>query len=590
VELVAALLKDKDFTVRENAVMDLGEMRNYTAIPHIRTMAGDENPLVRAAVALAAAKYPADRAGDIVKTLLADKDSTVVLSALRGVRMMKLTEAEKDVRGLLASDRPIIQSNALATLTALGVRPNLADETIKALFDSPSATVRKRMIENMMLWGTWKLGGDKPSAAVPPMEKLLALAKTGPSSLRATALAAVGNYCLVFGGSDGRELLVQSAKDKDPQIRLGALLGLANVEQTDAIAPFLADESELVRLAAIRAAGTLKATDAIDALFDLMLAAPLNELEAADSHMAARDSLIAFAGTDSNGAAIRAAQEFPRQVALYRQFQTDVTTAQAELAAVTNSGDKVAKKAKEAEVATLTAQYRMAYRNIRACARILGAHKHKAVLDQQIALLEAEPTDSPVLGDLIWSLGALGDAKALPALESFMARSVKLAQEYLNSLLQLPPPYVPYSSEGTAQGLTALFRLDSPNWFAHARALATMKAAHNRLDRPVEEALAAYKARYETASDIDKAQIVADVTEIIADANHRRMFRAVSMRLAGEWKLSAAVAPMTDILTDERPSRVMMHLAAWSLYQIDGKERTVGDPVDSPGDWIVLEK
>jgi len=589
VELVAALLADKDFTIRENAVMDLGGMGNYTAIPHIRKAAGDENPLVRAAAALAAAKYPADRAGDIVTALLADKDMTVVLAALRGVRMAQLTSAEKNVHALLTSDRPVIQANALATLTALGVRPNLADETIKALFDSPSATVRQRIIENMMLWGAWKLGGEKPESAVPPMDKLLALAKSGPSSLRATALAAVGNYRFVFGGNDdidGMELLRQAATDKDPQIRLGALHGLANAQQADAIAPFLADESELVRLAAIRAAGTLKSANAVDALFDRMFIAPLNELKAVDTHLAARDSLIAIA---TPAVAERAAKEFPTLVAQYKQLGLDRKQAQDAVANV-NSNDKAAVNAQQAEVAKLFTRERMTSRNIRACARILGALKCDTVLDRQIAFLDGEPTDSPVLGDLIWSLGEIGDRKALPVLETFMTKSVKLAQEYLQAQLMIPPPPVPYSSEGTAQCVGALAKLDSPNWLTHAHALVTMKVSRLRLDRPVDEALAAYETRYAAASDTDKARMQAGVLDLITDDNHRRLARANAMRLAGLWKLPAAVTPLTNLLTTERPSRTMMQMSAWALFQIDGKDRPVGDPVVAPGGWVVLEK
>ncbi|MCL2701335.1 MAG: HEAT repeat domain-containing protein, partial [Phycisphaerae bacterium] len=104
VELVAALLADKDFAIRENAVMDLGDMGNFTAIEHIRKAAGDENTIVRAAAALAASKYPADRAGDIVTSLLADPDMTVTLAALRGVRMLTLESATADVAKLVASD------------------------------------------------------------------------------------------------------------------------------------------------------------------------------------------------------------------------------------------------------------------------------------------------------------------------------------------------------------------------------------------------------------------------------------------------------------------------------------------------------
>ena len=599
VELVAALLADKDFTVRENAVMDLGDMNNYTAVPHIRKAAADANPQVRAAAALAAAKFPADRAADIVTGLLADKDMTVQLAALRGVRMMKLTAAA-EVRVLLEADRPVIQANALATLTALGRQPGLGE--MDAFLDSPSAVVRQRAIENMMLWAAAEPGIDVDTPDGPPRDKLFALTQSGPSSLRATALAALGKYYgFVLSPDNGPEvlrLLGDAAKDKDPQIRLGAVQGFANAWQAHAITPFLTDDSEMVRLAAIRAVGKLashknaaehplKSADAVTPLFDLMLNAPLNELEAADTHQAARDALIAL-GTPA--VAERAAKEFPGLVVRYRQLQDDSKASRDALATVANSGDKPAIRAAHAKVARISAQYRATYRNIRTCCRILGALKCDTVLDQQIALLDAEPTDSPVLGDLIWSLGAIGDSKALPSLETFMEKSVKLAREYLQAQLSMPPPYVPYSSEGTAQCVGALAKLNHPQWLAHAHALVTMKVQKLRLDRPVDEVLATYADRYATASADSKARMEAGVVDVISDDNHRRLARARSMRLAGQWKLPAAAAPLTAVLTTERPSRTMMQMAAWALYQIDGKDRPVGDPVVTSGGWVVMEK
>jgi len=418
----------------------------------------------------------------------------------------------------------------------------------------------------MMLWATGTPDTDVDAIAIPPMDKLLTLAESGPSSLRATALAALGKFDYGFNDAKVQAFLRQAATDSDPQIRLGALRGLTNAWRGDVVAPFLADKSEMVRLEAMRAAKTLAAyklnsTETADALFDLMFAAPLNELTAADTHLAARDSLIAIA---TPAVAERAAKEFPALVASWTQLRLDSRQARDALAAATNSGDKQTIRARQAELAAVSATERKAHRNIRACARILGALTCDKALDQQIALLETESTDSPVLGDLIWSLGEIGDPKALPAIETFMTKSVKLAREYLQAQLALPPPYVPYSSEGTAQAVAALAKLDSPNWLTHAHTLVTMKVSRLRLDRPVDTALAMYDARYATASDADKATMQAGVIDLITDESHRRLARAHAMRIAGQWKLPAAVGPLTNLLTTERPSRPMMQMSAWA--------------------------
>ena len=45
-----------------------------------------------------------------------------------------------------------------------------------------------------------------------------------------------------------------------------------------------------------------------------------------------------------------------------------------------------------------------------------GALKSKGALDMQIAALRSLPTDSPILRDLVWSLGQIDDARVAPAL------------------------------------------------------------------------------------------------------------------------------------------------------------------------------
>jgi hypothetical protein len=195
-----------------------------------------------------------------------------------------------------------------------------------------------------------------------------------------------------------------------------------------------------------------------------------------------------------------------------------------------------------------------------------------------------------VLDDLIWSLGEIGDPRALPILELYGECSVRLAREYLQAQLALPPPPVPYSSEATAQCLAAMAKLNSSKWPANARALATMKVSQLRLDRPVEVALTLYGERYATAPAAEKTQMEAGVVDVLGDDNHRRLARAMAMRLAGQWKLASATTPLTTVLETERPNRLMMQLAAWTLYQIDGKERPVGDPVVTQGSWVIVEK
>ena len=561
VALVAPLLADKDFTVRERAVTDLGEMQNYKGLEFIRKAAKDDNPLVRSAAVLAAARFPADMAGDIVVTCLQDKEPAVAMNALLAVRTMPLPSSRPQVVALVSHEQAAVQATAVATLTALKLP--LDAKTLAGLLDSPAPLVRLRALENMML-----LDADKA-----PKDKLSALAKTGPAAVRCAALAALGK----FAYSEGAEIIAAAMKDADPQVRTGAVLALKHAAKADQIKPFIDDQSEMVRLAAIRAAGVLKANDCAQALMRRMLDAPMGEWPGTDSQLAARDSLIAI-GTPE--VAQLAADEFtriaPKFQTLNDMFEARAKSPMAAASPEDNRDDVTLQK--------LT-------RDVQACCRILGALKSKLVLDGQdgqIARLAMQPTNSPILPDLIWSLGEIGDAKALATVEAYTDQCIALAQVYLNTRGAMPPPHVPYLDKGTAQCLPALEKLKSPNLLAKARKLALMKAGSYRLDLPVLEAIKVYAHLYPAAKD--HAAMEADMAMIAGDPHYRGITRCEAMKLLGQWKANSAIKTLEDVLNKERPNRTVMQVAAWSLYQIDGKERAVGNPVVVQGAWIVTEE
>jgi len=569
VALVAPLLADKDFTVRERAVTDLGEMQNYKGLEFIRKAAKDDNPQVRSAAALAAMHFPVDMAGDIVVTCLQDKEPTVAMNALLAVRTMPLPAASPQVVALVSHEQSAVQATAVATLTALKLP--LDAKTLAGLLDSPSPIVRLRALENMML-----LDADKA-----PKDKLPALTGTGPAAVCCAALAALGKFGMA--GDNQIVIIAVAGKNADPQIRLGAVLAIQHAGYANLIKPFIDDQSEMVRLAAIRAAGVLKAKDCAQVLMRRMLDAPMGELPGTESQLAARDSLIAI-GTPE--VAQLAADEFTR---IAPQFQrlNDLSVAMAKANANPKAPTATAGKDDELNAATL----QKLARDVRACCRILGGLKSKLVLDGpdgQIALLAKQPTDSAILPDLIWSLGEIGDAKALPTLEAYTDQCTVKAQEALAARLIMPPPHVPYSDEGTAQCLVALEKLKSPNLLAKARKLGLMKVQTQRLATPVMEAIKVYGHLYPSAKD--HASMEADMIDIAGDSHYSRVARCDAMKLLGQWKAASAVRMLEDILNKERPNRTVMEVAAWSLYQIDGKERAVSNPVVVQGAWIVTEE
>jgi len=302
VRLLGALLAEDDALAREQAAIDLGRTRNPRALPHLRRALNDPEPKVRSAAASAAAEFPADLAGPIVLAALTDarggdRDPVrsraarrTVWSVLAAVRTLSLRSAGGRVGALLADDDPALQADALATLTHLGL-PAEAD-SLRKLLASRSTFVRLRAVENAML-------APKARARVLAGE-LAKLAAGDVAAVRGSAVAALAK----LGLPSADENIERARRDPNLLVRRGAVRALAHAGRADAIGEFLRDPSPAVRLAAIRAAGTLRCADCAASLFTLMCDAPYDDYFEApydrppppgDAHLAARAALQALA-------------------------------------------------------------------------------------------------------------------------------------------------------------------------------------------------------------------------------------------------------------------------------------------------------
>jgi len=539
IEMLGDLLTDDDPVVRVWAAHDLGQTHNPAALPPLRIAFGDDDALVRAAAVQAAAELPDDAGRTLLLAALDDRDVRVVLAALPALVASPADDATAGLLRLLDHDDVHLQVAALRALTTLGHA--VPPDRLRQLLADRSISLRLRAAENAVL-------SDASAALVDHLTDLTG--EDQPQAIRAAALAALGK--LAFGPSAAR--ITAAARSTDPQIRRGALWAYRNAGRADKVAPFLDDPFAMVRLAAIRAAGVLKAADGVERLYRLMLDSPLGD----DAHDAARDALIAIGNDDVAAGAADT----------YRRLLADEESGP--LILVISGRDKQ----KQALLA----------RNAGACALILG-HLHSRVgIDDLLATVPKLNCDSPVAGDLVEALGLLGDERAIPPLTGFLRKCVKFGPIWLAESMKTIPKYVPYNDRFAARAIEALGRLGAADTLEIMLPLAYLRIQHTALPFTPGAIARAMPSLYDPhrrdAYETAAGNLLANPSD--------EMVQFMAARIAGQYKLQKLLPELQRLLDDLRPNPYAIAAAAWAIGRITGN--TPDPPEARPNEsvyWIV---
>lgn len=561
IELLSSLLDSPDIRARQRAAGELGQTRNPQAISHIEKAVKDSSAQVRSAAVAGLRNFEAGQVADLLLKALGDSSPDVQIAAMNVARELNVSGAAEAVSAMVASANPSVREQALATLTVLNV-PASEGALVKLLNDS-SVIVRLRAAQNALLL-------DKGQALVPV---LMELAAAGDGAVRCEALVALGKLDMAAA----EQIIKAAAKDSNALVRLGALGAMEQASRKNDIAPFLNDSSEMVRLSAIRAVGRLKCVNCRERLMELMHSASLDEVVSLDSHAAAMASLVAL---DDPQVPAQVARLLPAAIEQWNDLTAQLDRAVRDAAA--NKGNMGRHVERQRE---LVAQRRIATRQLQAFFRLLGSYKSRLAFADQIRLLPLLETDSPVLGDLAWSLGQIKDQQASAGLLKQLDVCTKMARRFLKTKDNVPPPYVPYRPDVTAEIVLALGQLGHKEALPRMMELATMKENSSCLDMPV---LAAIEAMPKLASPADMAKYHDVLVTVITDSSSCVAARYMAVKQAGRMGVKSAQPAIEKLLFEDRPGQIQMAAAAWSLWQLTGKAVPAGEPAPSPGNWIIL--
>lgn len=549
VRLLGGLLDDADALVRQEAAIGLGETHNPAALEPLRKAAADAHVGVRCAAVVAAAEFPADRSGDIVMAALASDESREVQAALRSVRRMELTPAGDAVARLLSSQDAAVQAAALVTLAELG-RPVDAARLV-ALLKSPSPGVRQRAAQ----------AAQRATSDPALLAELGRLATEDRSPVRAEALKALGRHDFAKAAP-----LVETARQSDdPMLRRGAVWACHHGRQTAAIRAYLDDPSSMVRLAAIRAAGELKAADTVDRLFELLFDVP-DEL----SHLAARRSLRQI----GNQSVIDGAgQRFVRHAPTYA------------IATPVVGGGPGPIRSRE-ELAAL----RKLERNLRACCWLLGKMKSKvafeerqATFDESIKTLPVVDYASRLLAELVESLGVLGDPRPIDPMIELLRNCGRRGRAKLVAELSMRPG-PPYSDEVTCATIVALRDLGATKAVPAMIEVGNVNVQTMRLTRP---AAAAARVMPDLVTAENRSAITKYLNGLMTEPGYGLIARFEAAKAAGRLKLDTALPALRKTLDEDRTTLLLMQAAAWAIQEITGRTPPIPEPKINQGDWII---
>jgi len=558
VKLLAGLLADRDPLVRQRAVRGLGQTHNPAALPYIRRAAKDESYAVRCEAVAAAGEFTPEQAGTIVLEALGANRRQVVLAALATAQRMKLASADTRVRALLDRQDKIIRTAALETLSRLGLAATA--QRLKPLLASSSPVVRLRAVQNALYLG----GGD----AAQLLEDLRRLARRDVPAVRGAAISALGKFDFPAAGP----LLQKAGGDSDALIRRGAVVGYTHAMQAKHIGAFLDDTSAMVRLAAIRSAGKLKCTDCAARLFELLLLARDEQ-----THLAARRSLGRLGAEAGAVLAAKALKDQYERLGRARS-ELDIASAKPKSSGDAKAAFENAKRTKD-----------LLTRNIRSCCRLLGDYRSKQGYDLQLQILESEQTDSPLLIDSGEALGKIGDKRAVAPLNNLLGRCAVLGRKYLIEQMKIIPRYVPYHEDVTSSVIVALGRLEAVETVDTMLTIARTRVSALGMELRLNwETACVAKVLPGLIRPGNRAKIEQAVADLLGDGAYGLIARFELAKAAGKLGIRPAVPALEKILQQDRPTRPVMHAAAWAIQQITGATPPIGAPRANPGrSWII---
>jgi hypothetical protein len=562
VAALGELLGDPDVRVREQACRDLGQTHNAAALASLRRATEDASPLVRAAAVTAAGEIGGEQAGPLVLGGLGDGEPAVVLAALRSWERLRPDGAAKEVLPVLGREEPLVQAVALQVLTRLNKAA--PPERWSALLASDSPRVRLRAAENARLLVA-------PGWTLP--EQYRQIARTDPvPAVRAAAVEVAG--CL------DDKLLAEAAGDDDPRIRRAAVRCYAFRRDAAAVAGFLDDASGRVRLAALRAGSDLPLRDAIETLFKRMRTSPDEA-----SHLAARDALLAVGGQE---AARLSALALPELVEQAKALRTRRESAMKRAGRADKAGRGKGRGRKPPppagpSPAQLGRRIELSERNAVACAHLLGELRSRAGHADVLRLLETLRLDSPVLGELALTAGALGDDRAGPILRKRLEESHKVGFAYLRAMMVMANP-PPFSEDSAGKLVRGSLMLGDSDAIPLVLKLGRLSMQGQRLTGVCTRVV---RSLGEFPDARQRKPIRQYILDVLKDRSFGLVAQLNAADLAGRWKLRQAVGDLEYLLTERRPNRRAMLIAARAIGRITGTVPPVGQPVLNQGDWVV---
>jgi HEAT repeat protein len=526
IALLMSLAQDADPMVREKIVRDLGQTHNVIALPLIEAFLKDSDVNVRGTAVAAAYELRTGEYKQGVLKGLKDKDPQVQARAM-SIILQGMEVSAGDVMPLIAGTDKDLQRQAIMCMNQL--KQALPAETLKGLLTDASPAIRLQAAQNALL--------ASPAQASGILQEIFDLSGKDTPSIRAAALAVLGKNA--FNGY--KEVIESASRDKDPQIRRGAIWAMQYGSKTGLPKGFIQDPSPMVSLAAVKAAGELKCQDCIDNIVQVMLTA-----QDTATHEIACQSL------EQIGSA-------------------QVAAIAGKLLVTLPQGEKKPVSLDE--------------RNVISACKILAKLKSREVLDARLEMLRTLPINSNLSAHIVYSLSMIDEKSAIPAIRKLLAENVANAAAAATANASADNLYGGDCVIASIQALVALGDKDPQ----------TVKLMH---DITLVRGAAGLGLSSETAAVLQALpQMYTDQTQgMITETILGTMGQAFSysvrfeaIKLAGKYKITEATEPLRQILAAREENNIMQ-AAAWSLQQITGQAVEIPELHSNPGDWTVTRK
>lgn len=252
------VLKDKDASVREDAALALGEMKEISAVNPLVETLKDDNPGVRAQAAEALGKIKSFEAIEPLIAALPDKHPSVLVAAAWALGELKDSRAVEPLAMMLRHQKDEVRrvaSSALAEIAwehAWNLKgTTILDALIEALKSDEDSLVRKN--------AAMALGYIADHKALVPL--LHSLSDEDPN-VRWNVISALGE----IPNSSSVNPIIKALGDQHPEVRSTAAWALGAIRDKRAILPLVAtltDPIPHVRAKTAEALGELKAEEAV---------------------------------------------------------------------------------------------------------------------------------------------------------------------------------------------------------------------------------------------------------------------------------------------------------------------------------------